>query len=133
MPVMGGYEINRQLRLDPATRQIPVVFCSAHYGERDAKELGLSSGVSHVLAKPFESEEVLRVVERALSGTSKSGGTRDQCPLPAGFDPETLRPVPRKPLEKTRDLQAASERLRALIHIRLPLPSGPDPDRLPPH
>src|SRR5258708_40252169 len=85
MPVMDGYELNRQLRLDPATRQIPVVFCTAHYGERDAKELALSSGVSHVLAKPFESEEVLRVVERALSGTSKSGGTPHEATPTAGI------------------------------------------------
>ena len=32
MPVMDGYEFGRQLRLDPATRGIPVVFYTAHYG-----------------------------------------------------------------------------------------------------
>ena len=45
MPVMDGYEFVRQLRLDPATSAIPVVFYTAHYGEREARALALSSGV----------------------------------------------------------------------------------------
>src|SRR4051812_26449317 len=54
MPVMDGYELVTQLRLDPTTRHIPVVFYTAHYGERDARALALSSGVSHVLTKPAQ-------------------------------------------------------------------------------
>jgi CheY-like chemotaxis protein len=68
MPVMDGYELVRQLRLDPATRAIPVVFYTAHYGEREARTLALASGVSYVLTKPVEFEEVLRIVGQALSG-----------------------------------------------------------------
>ena len=30
MPVMDGYELVRQLRLDPATGAIPVMFYTAH-------------------------------------------------------------------------------------------------------
>src|SRR5580693_2352349 len=52
MPVMDGYELVRQLRLDPATRAVPVVFYTSHYGEREARALALSSGVSWVLTKP---------------------------------------------------------------------------------
>ena len=46
MPVMDGYELMRQLHLDPATRSIPVVFHTAHYGAREARELALSRGVT---------------------------------------------------------------------------------------
>ena len=46
MPVMDGYEFARQLRLDPRTSGIPVVFYTAHYGEREARALALSSGVA---------------------------------------------------------------------------------------
>ena len=70
MPVMDGYEFVRQLRLDPATSGIPVVFYTAHYGEREARALALSSGVSDVLTKPAESAEVLRIVGRLLAGES---------------------------------------------------------------
>src|SRR6266550_5657960 len=71
MPVMDGYEFVRQLRLDPSTSRIPVVFYTAHYGEREARALALSSGVSDVLAKAADSSEVLNVVRRALSGGSE--------------------------------------------------------------
>ena len=51
MPVMDGYELVKQLRLDPTTSGIPVVFYTAHYGGREArardrvpKSLGLVQG-----------------------------------------------------------------------------------------
>src|SRR5579862_9568974 len=68
MPEMDGYELVRQLRLDPATSGIPVVFYTAHYGEREARALALSSGVCSVITKPAESAEVLTIVDRVLSG-----------------------------------------------------------------
>src|ERR1700686_2509117 len=66
MPVMDGYEFVRQLRFDPRTRGIPVVFSTAPYGEREARDLALSSGVAYVLANPADHDEVLRIVHRAL-------------------------------------------------------------------
>ncbi|MBW8869017.1 MAG: response regulator, partial [Acidobacteria bacterium] len=39
MPVMDGYELFRQLRLAPATADVPVIFYTAHYGEREARAL----------------------------------------------------------------------------------------------
>jgi CheY-like chemotaxis protein len=42
MPMMDGYELVRQLRLDPTTSRIPVVFYTAHYGAREARALALS-------------------------------------------------------------------------------------------
>src|SRR4051812_46959373 len=62
MPVMDGYEFVRQLRLDLTTSRIPVVFYTAHFGEREARDLALSSGVSFVLTKPVEPEQVLTIV-----------------------------------------------------------------------
>jgi CheY-like chemotaxis protein len=59
---MDGYEFVKQLRLDPKTRAIPVVFYTAHYGEREARALALSSGVSDVLSKPADPVEVLKVL-----------------------------------------------------------------------
>ena len=83
MPVMDGYEFVKQLRLDPATRAIPVVFYTAHYGEREARMLALSSGVAHVLTKPAASAEVLTVVSRLLAGgagTARRGGRSRRSP-----------------------------------------------------
>jgi PAS domain S-box-containing protein len=130
MPVMDGYEFIRQLRLDPATSGIPVVFCTAHYGEREARELALSSGVSSVLTKPAEADEVLRVVALALSGDAQRRTTADESLLTTDFDREHLRLVTDKLSEKAGDLQSANARLRALINIGLELASERDSDRL---
>ena len=67
MPVMDGYELVRQLRLDPATRALPVVFATANYGELEARALAQSSGVAHVLTKPIELSQVLRIVDDILA------------------------------------------------------------------
>ena len=56
MPVMDGYEFLLQLRLNPPTCEIPVVFYTAHYSAREAKALALSSGVAYVLTKPAGSQ-----------------------------------------------------------------------------
>ncbi|HST06802.1 MAG TPA: PAS domain S-box protein, partial [Gemmatimonadaceae bacterium] len=129
MPVMDGYEFVRQLRLDPATRAIRVVFYTAHYGEREARALALSSGVSDVLTKPIEPEDVLKVVDRVLSGDVKESPP-DASPLPTEFDREHLRLVTDKLSEKARDVSTANARLRALINIGLELASEKDSDRL---
>jgi PAS domain S-box-containing protein len=130
MPVMDGYELVRQLRLDPSTSRIPVVFYTAHYGEREARALALSSGVSYVLTKPAESQEVLTIVGRVLSGKSETGMPPGASPLTAEFDRDHLRLLTDKLSEKAGDLRTANARLRALINIGLELGSERDPNRL---
>jgi PAS domain S-box-containing protein len=130
MPVMDGYEFVRQLRLDPATSAMPVVFYTAHYGEREARALALSSGVSDVLTKPAEPEEVLKIVARVLAGESAPSTSPDVASLTTAFDREHLRLVTDKLSEKAGDLRIANARLRALINIGLELASERDSDRL---
>ena len=130
MPAMDGYELVRQLRLDPATSAMPVVFYTARYGEREARELALSSEVSYVLTKPAESEEVLTIVGHVLSGESQTGTPSAVPPLPAAVDREHLRLITGKLSEKAVDLRAANARLRAMINIGLELASQRDSGRL---
>lgn len=129
MPVMDGYELVRQLRLDPATRATRVVFYTAHYGEREARALALSSGVSDVLTKPVEPEEVLKIVDRALSGDVKELAS-DALPLTTEFNREHLRLLTDKLSDKARDVATANARLRALINIGLELASEKDSAQL---
>ena len=130
MPVMDGYEFVRQLRLDPATSAIPVVFYTAHYGEREARALALSSGVSDVLTKPAESAEVLKIVGRVLSGERGRRAAPTGSPLHDGVRSRALRLLTDKLSEKAGDLRTANARLRALINIGLELASERDSDRL---
>ena len=130
MPVMDGYEFVRQLRLDPATSRIPVLFYTAPYSEREARAFARSSGLPYVLTKPAEPEEVLAIIARVLSGKPESGMPADASPLTTESDREHLRLLTDKLSEKAGDLRVANTRLRALINIGLDLASKRDTDRL---
>jgi two-component system cell cycle sensor histidine kinase/response regulator CckA len=129
MPEMDGYELVKQLRLDPATKSIPVIFYTAHYGAREAKSLALQGGVSHVLTKPTEPEEVLKIVGNVLSGRTPTSSPAVSM-FRTEFDQEHLRLVTAKLSETVEDVRVANTRLRALINIGLELASERDTRRL---
>jgi two-component system cell cycle sensor histidine kinase/response regulator CckA len=130
MPVMDGYELGRRLRLDPKTSRTPVLFYTAPYGEREARALAQSNGVSWVLTKPAASEEVLTIVGRVLSGASEVGMPSGEAPPTTAFDLEHLRLWSDTDSEDAGDLRTSNARLRALINIGLELAPERDSDRL---
>src|SRR5205807_1306713 len=87
-------------------------------------------GVSYVLTKPAEPEEVLKVVDRALSGESAPVAGPRKSLTAAEFDREHLRLVTDKLSENAGELRASNARLRALINIGLELASERDASRL---
>jgi CheY-like chemotaxis protein len=57
--MMDRVELVRQLRADQMTSRLRVVFSIAHDGEREARDLALSGGVSGLLTNPAASAAVL--------------------------------------------------------------------------
>jgi two-component system, cell cycle sensor histidine kinase and response regulator CckA len=129
MPVMDGYEFVRQLRLDPQTSRIPVLFYTAPYSAREARELSRSAGVSFVLTKPAESTEVLKIVNRVLAGESDGGPSLAAAPTTEVDGAHLWLRTGRLP-EHAADLRSANVRLRAMINIGLELAPERDADRL---
>jgi serine phosphatase RsbU (regulator of sigma subunit) len=66
MPDMDGYEVCRRLREDPATRDIPVIFCTG-LDEIHDKTRGFEVGAVDYITKPFEALEVKARVRTHLS------------------------------------------------------------------
>ena len=130
MPVMDGYEFVRQLRLDPQTRRIPVLFYTAPYSAREAGELSRSVGVSFVLTKPAEFTEVLKIVNRVLAGESEGGLPSLSAARTTEVDSAHLRLRTDRLPEHAADLRSANVRLRAMINIGLELAPERDADRL---
>ena len=130
MPMMDGYELARQLRLDPATSAIPVVFYSATYSEAEARALAHAIGTSDVLMKPAVSAEVLRIVHRLLAGEPElarpSGNGRPATVMTGGH----LRLLTHTESQSSGAPMTSAVRLRALINIGLDLASEPDSNRL---
>ena len=62
MPDMGGFDVCRELKNDPRTKGIPVVFLSA-LEEVENKTKGFEAGGLDYITKPFQGEEVLARVK----------------------------------------------------------------------
>lgn len=65
MPGLDGLSVLRKLKADRQTAGIPVVILSVH-GETDILLEGQRSGASDHLMKPFDIQELLRVISRQL-------------------------------------------------------------------
>jgi signal transduction histidine kinase/CheY-like chemotaxis protein len=124
MPTMDGYEFVRRLRADPAIAHTEVVFCTATFMESEARTLAASCGVSQILFKPCEPQDILDVVQAALAQQ-----VRVPSPAPAidDFDREHLRLVTDKLVAQSNELRHAHQRLSALTELNLRLASERDP------
>lgn len=65
MPGIDGFEVCRRLKMDPDTREAPVIFLSA-LDETEDKVRGLQLGAVDYIAKPFQPEEVTARVKTHL-------------------------------------------------------------------
>ncbi|MGL5064524.1 MAG: response regulator [Microcoleus sp.] len=66
MPEMDGYEVCHQLKSDPQTSEIPVIFISALDEVLDKVKAFRAGGVDYI-TKPFQVEEVLARVEHQIT------------------------------------------------------------------
>jgi len=126
MPTMDGYEFVRRLRADPDIAMTAVVFYTANYLEREALAMALDCGVSQILSKPCEPDEVIRTVEAVLHLATAS------APVIAMHEvhrDDTARPT--RPLSRSiTELEVDKLRLLALIEFRLELCTERNPQRL---
>ncbi|MGI0489825.1 hybrid sensor histidine kinase/response regulator [Pantanalinema rosaneae CENA516] len=65
MPTMDGYEVCQQLKNNPQTKEIPVIFLSA-LDDVTGKVKAFELGGADYITKPFQSEEVLVRIENQL-------------------------------------------------------------------
>jgi cyclic di-GMP phosphodiesterase len=72
LPDMDGYEVLRRLKIDPVTRNIPVLLKTAVLLEDGHRELGLAAGAVDYFAEPFAQQALIAAVRRVL-GDGKDG------------------------------------------------------------
>jgi signal transduction histidine kinase/ActR/RegA family two-component response regulator len=110
MPVMDGYELARVMRTEAGLADVPIVFWTAHYMEREARTLALKSGAVDILLKPCEPQEVLRIVDSVLASPPENVAIP-----PADFHRDHLRLLTDKLSKKTDAEYWARLRLEALL------------------
>jgi CheY-like chemotaxis protein len=70
MPGMNGYRVCDELQTDKRTSNIPVVFLTALSEQRD-RARAFALGATDYLTKPFNSDAVVKCVERNLATSSR--------------------------------------------------------------
>jgi len=64
MPEESGWEVLRELKSNPVTRDIPVIICSVI--KQEEKERTIQMGASAYVTKPFEIRELIEMAERLI-------------------------------------------------------------------
>jgi signal transduction histidine kinase/CheY-like chemotaxis protein len=121
MPGVDGWQVLRELKADPETRDIPVVMVTM----TEDRELGYALGATEFLTKPIQRDHLVRLIER-LSSDPEAGV------LVVDDDPE-VRAMVRRSLEKEGwrvdeaengrvALERVAERAPSLILLDLMMP-----------
>lgn len=71
MPSVSGIEVCRQLKIDPKTRDIPVIMLTARSEDAD-KVRGLETGADDYVAKPYSIAELMARIRTQLRRTRPS-------------------------------------------------------------
>lgn len=110
MPSMDGFTLVRRLRAEPLLMSIPVIFHTTNYDESEVHKLARASGIQHILRKPSEPLEILRVVNDSL----KRPATPTKLPQTGQLQREHLQVLANKLYQKVTELEDANERLHNL-------------------
>jgi len=62
MPELDGFGLVHRLRIDPATRRIPVVFITATYVADEDREFALKIGATRFIQKPVDLDQFLTTI-----------------------------------------------------------------------
>jgi PAS domain S-box-containing protein len=117
MPTMNGYEFVSALRKCPSVENVPVVFHSASFLDRETRSLGAACGVSRFIMKPSEPEKVVAIVQEAL-------GLEVQAPVASAPIQTIGDAIPfliNALFKKGKQLDAVSIRLASLLELGLDL------------
>ncbi|MDQ3040805.1 MAG: response regulator transcription factor [Acidobacteriota bacterium] len=114
MPRGDGYSLVKNLRSNPRTDLIPIVFLTAKDGRANRLN-GIRAGVDAYLTKPFEPEELVATIKNILTRVSRThtrvalaanaGGGAAQIDFDADFDS----------VKNDGDLTEAEERVAAQV------------------
>jgi chemosensory pili system protein ChpA (sensor histidine kinase/response regulator) len=67
MPRLNGYELIRDLRRRPETRDVPIVVVTTRAGAKHA-DLARELGVQHYVTKPVDADRFVPLIEELVHG-----------------------------------------------------------------
>jgi PAS domain S-box-containing protein len=130
MPVMDGYALCREWRANDRLKELPFIFYTATYTEKQDEELALSLGADRFVVKPQEPAALMGIIRETLaaprSGTAgaASGATRSEGELLKDYSEVLFRKLEKKmaELERTnRELRESEQQFRQFV-MECPVP-----------
>lgn len=104
MPIMDGFSLVHRLRLNPETRDIPVIFLSATYVTPEDRDFALTIGVTRFIEKPVDLESFLPMLEEFLRrGAMDSHEPVNEREFYEGYRKRLEAKLKQKDLQITRD------------------------------
>jgi diguanylate cyclase (GGDEF)-like protein/PAS domain S-box-containing protein len=121
MPVMDGFDLVRSLRTNPSFQHLKVIYYTAHFHERQARDLAAACGVRDMLFKPCDPEAILALVGEVLE-------RGEACPVDAtgSFDAAHVRVLAQELSREALALQTAKSRLAAVNYLGISLSAERD-------
>jgi signal transduction histidine kinase len=121
MPVMDGFTLLRQWKIDPQLRTAPFIVYTATYTDEEDERLALDLGADAFILKPTEPEDFVTQLTAALARTQTS---EPVVPAPEQRDDELLlreysAVLIRKLEEKTLQLEVTNRSLQQDIDARV--------------
>ncbi len=115
LPGVGGLEVCRRLRAEPATATLPIIMVSAK-GEEPDVVLGLGLGADDYVTKPFRSHELVARVKAVLRrAREEAAGGSEQSAVSAG--PLLIDPVRHRVEVGGEALDFTATEFRILHHL----------------
>ena len=66
MPRMDGFDLTRNVRANPGTREIPIIMITSRTAEKHRNH-ALELGVNEYLGKPYQEDQLLSLIRRYLA------------------------------------------------------------------
>jgi len=66
LPDQDGFELTKELKMNPSTKNIPVIFLTVHNTKSDVIH-AIKAGGSDYIVKPFDQQDIKNRVEKILN------------------------------------------------------------------
>jgi DNA-binding response OmpR family regulator len=125
MPKLDGFGLVHRLRINPETRDVPVIFLTATYVALEDKAFALNIGVTRFIEKPVNFEKFLETIDQLLTqGAPSVPAPMNEADFYEGYRQRLEQKLTQKNTQIARDerlLSTISEEEKASFKVSLQL------------
>lgn len=125
MPKLDGFGLVHRLRINPETRDVPVIFLTATYVALEDKAFALNIGVTRFIEKPVNFEKFLETIDQLLTqGAPSVPAPMNEADFYEGYRQRLEQKLNQKNTQIARDerlLSTISEEEKPTFRVSLQL------------